>query len=148
MRAAAARLHFIVVATFCGLLLSLAVTDVGIAAAPGASIVAYLQERLGLNEVQVRGALGAMLVFARDRLPKPEFDELTSRIPNADAMMQDVKLRGIVTGPLDDIDEYQQSLATLGLAEPLAAQFAPAVLDYLGAAGYSHERDTLYRVIH
>jgi hypothetical protein len=114
-----------------------------IAAQPARSIVPQLQEQFGLSESQVRGALGALLVFARERLSKPAFDELAQRFPNAEAAMQEVKLRGVVTGPLDDREEYEAALANLGIRQPLASQFAPAVLQYLAAAGYERERDTL-----
>ena len=53
-------------------------------AQPGQSIIPHLQDRFGLREMQVRGALGALLVYAHDRLPKPQFDELAQRIPNAE----------------------------------------------------------------
>ena len=106
-----------------------------------------LEEQLGLNDTQVRGALGALLVFARERLPKPDFDDLAESIPNADRIMQEVKLRGVVTGPLDDMDDYERSLSNLGIGQPLASQVAPAVLRALAAAGYSRERDILAGVI-
>jgi hypothetical protein len=105
-----------------------------VAADPGRSIIPQLQERFGLSEAQVRGALGALLVFVRERLPKAEFDEVAKSIPNADYIMREVSLQGIVTGPLDDISGYQESLASLGVGQPLASQFAPAVLEYLAAA--------------
>ena len=47
-----------------------------VAAEPGPSIIPQLQERLGLSEAQVRGSLGALLIFVRERLPKPEFDRV------------------------------------------------------------------------
>lgn len=119
-----------------------------VAADPGQSIVPQLQERFGLSEAQVRGALGALLVFVRERLPKTEFDEVAKSIPNADHIMREVVLRGIVTRPLDDIVEYQESLASLGIGQPLASQFAPAVLEYLGAAGFELERSALERVLY
>src|SRR5688572_26011172 len=106
-----------------------------LAAQPGRSIIPHLQDRFGLSDVQVRGALGALLVFAREQLPKTEFDDFAARIPNADRIMQEVKLRGIVTSPLDDVEDYEDSLAQLGMGQPLASQFAPAVVEYLGAAG-------------
>jgi hypothetical protein len=117
------------------------------AAAPGQSIVPLLQERLGLNETQVRGALGALLVFVRERLPKPDFDDLAETIPNADRIMQEAKLRGIVTRPLDNMDDYEAALSSLGIGQPLASQVAPAVLESLGQTGHSRERDILARVI-
>jgi len=61
--------------------------------------------------------------------------------------MQAVKQQGIVTGPLDDIDEYERTLANLGIGQPLASQIAPAVIEWLGAAGYSYERDTLTAIV-
>jgi hypothetical protein len=61
--------------------------------------------------------------------------------------MQEVKVRGIVTAPLDNIGDYEASLASLGIGQPLASQFAPAVLEYLGAAGFGRERDILARVL-
>jgi Protein of unknown function VcgC/VcgE (DUF2780) len=118
-----------------------------VAADPGRSIIPQLQERFGLSEAQVRGALGALLVFLHDRLPKPEFDRVAKSIPNAEQIMRETHLYGIVTRPLDNIGDYQASLASLGIGEPLASQFAPAVVEYLGAAGFQQERSILLRVI-
>ena len=118
-----------------------------IAADPGRSIIPQLQERFGLSEAQVRGALGALLVFVRERVPKTQFDELSKSIPNADYIMHEAHMRGIVTGPLDDIGEYEESLASLGIGQPLASQFAPAVVEYLGAAGFQRERNILVSVM-
>jgi hypothetical protein len=117
------------------------------AAQPGRSIIPHLQDRFGLSEGQVRGALGALLVFAREQLPKTQFDDFAARIPNADRIMQEVKARGIVTRPLDDLEEYEESLAQLGMGQPLASQFAPAVVEYLGAAGFVQERDILAQLV-
>ena len=61
--------------------------------------------------------------------------------------MREAHLRGIVTGPLDDIAEYEESLASLGIGQPLASQFAPAVVEYLGAAGFQQERSILLSVM-
>jgi hypothetical protein len=72
---------------------------------------------------------------------------LTQRIPNAERILQEVKLQGVVTGPLDDISEYEETLSSLGIGQPLASQFAPAVLDYLTAAGQVQERDILARAL-
>ncbi|HEY6644076.1 DUF2780 domain-containing protein [Povalibacter sp.] len=127
--------------------LPLLLTAHAVGARPGQLIIPQLQEQFGLTEFQVKGALGALLVYARDRLPRPEFDELAARIPNADQIMQQVKQRGIVTGPLDDRDDYENSLASLGIGQPLASQFAPAVVEQLGAAGFYRERDMLRRVL-
>ena len=118
-----------------------------VAADPGPSIIPQLQARFGLSEAQVRGALGALLIFVSERLAKQDFDAVSKSIPNADYIMREVRRRGFVTGPLDDIEEYQDSLARLGIGKPLAAQFAPAVLEYLGAAGFDRERSTLARVL-
>jgi hypothetical protein len=115
---------------------------------PGQSIIPHLQQRFALSEPQVRGALGALLVFAREKLPKTEFDDFAQRIPNADSIMQEVKQRGIVTRPLDDLDDYETALSSLGIGQPLASQFAPAVVEYLGAAGFSHERDIIARLVY
>jgi hypothetical protein len=35
----------------------------------------------------------------------------------------------------------------VGIGQPLASQIAPAVLDYLDAAGYSRERDILAGIL-
>jgi Protein of unknown function VcgC/VcgE (DUF2780) len=118
-----------------------------IAADPGRDIIPQLQERFGLNEPQVRGALGALLVFVRERLPKTQFDDLSGSIPNADYIMREVRMRGIVTMPLDDIEDYEASLAKLGIGQPMASQFAPAVLEYLGGAGFYLEQSMLARVL-
>ena len=63
-----------------------------VAAAPGQSIIPLLQDQLGLTETQVRGGLGALLVFVRERLTKADFDVLAETIPNADRIMQDLSL--------------------------------------------------------
>jgi hypothetical protein len=118
-----------------------------IASEPGPSIIPQLQERLGLSEAQVRGSLGALLIFVRERLPKPEFDRVSKSIPNAAQIMRETRLSGIVTRPLDGIGDYEASLASLGIGQPLASQVAPAVVECLGAAGFLQERSILLRVI-
>jgi len=141
------RLHSTAIAAlFCLLAGFSSQVDV-LAAPPGQSIIPQLQEQFGLTEPQVRGALGALLVFARDRLPKPDFDQLAKSIPNAERIMEEVKLRGVVTGPLDDIDDYEASLSNLAMGQPLASQFAPAVIKFLGETGHTRERDILQRVL-
>jgi hypothetical protein len=129
-------------------LLSMVLTHEGsIAASPGQNIIPVLQAQLGLTEQQVRGALGALLVFVREELPKPEFDELARTIPNAQRIMQEAKARGIVTRPLDDIGEFEASLASIGIGQPLASQFAPAVVQSLADAGHVRERDILVQAL-
>ena len=118
-----------------------------VAADPAPKIIPQLQERFGLSETQVRGALGALLVLVRERLPKPEVDQVSKSIPNAECIMRETRLNGIVTRPLDDIEDYQASLASLGIGQPLASQFAPAVVEYLGAAGFQQQRSIVLRVI-
>ena len=113
------------------------------AADPGRSIIPQLQQRFGLSEAQVRGSLGALLVYLRERLPKPQFDEVSRSIPNADEIIRDTYRRGIVSGPLDDIAEYEAALSRLGIGQPLASQFAPAVVEYLNAAGFQREGNIL-----
>ena len=124
-----------------------AALGVTLAAQPGQSILPMLEERFGLSEQQVRDALGALLVFTRERLPKPEFDELARTIPNADLVMQEVKLRGIVTKPIDDLSEYESVLGNSGISPTYAAAFAPAVLEALHATGHDRERDILARAL-
>lgn len=110
-------------------------------------MIEQLQQRFALREPQVRGALGALLLFAREQLPKPEFDDFAQSIPDAYHIIDEVKARGVVTRPLDDIEDYETSLASLGIAQPIAEQFAPAVLELLGAAGRTYERDILARLL-
>jgi hypothetical protein len=117
------------------------------AAAPGQSVIPILRDRLGLTDVQARGAAGALLVYVRERLPKPDFDQLAQSIPNADRIMEEVKLRGIVTRPLDDLDDYEAALGNLGIGQPLASQVAPAIVQALGETGHSRERDILAGVL-
>lgn len=110
-------------------------------------MIGELQQRFGLQEQQVRGALGALLIFVREQLPKPEFDEFAQSIPDAYHIIDEVKARGVVTRPLDDIGDYEASLASLGIAQPIAEQFAPAVVELLGATGRANERDILARLL-
>lgn len=147
MHTSGSLLHLSGAAVLAWLLACFALNEQAHAAQSAHSIIPQLQEQFGLNESQVRGALGALLVFARERLPKPEFDQLAQRIPNAERAMHEVKMLGIVTGPLDTRAEYEASLSSLGMGQPLASQFAPAVLGYLAAAGYERERDILARVL-
>ena len=147
MRTSGNQRHPTIVVLVCVLVCWFAVHEPAAAQAARNTIIPQLQQRFGLSDGQVRGALGALLVYARDRLPKPDFDQLAERIPDADQIMQQVKMRGIVTGPLDNIDDYEASLSSLGIGKPVAAQFPPAVLEYLGAAGYTRERDILARVL-
>lgn len=118
-----------------------------LAATPGQNAVAYLENQFGLNERQARGALGALLVFARERLPKPQFDQLAARIPNADVAMAAVKQQGVVTKPLDYISDYEQSLASLGIGQTVASQIAPAVVQFLGEAGFDEEQAILAGIL-
>ena len=114
---------------------------------PPTNLQAYLQQRFHLSGPQVRGALGARLVYANQRLQQSDFDDLVAHVPNAAQSMQAVKQQGIVTGPLDDIDGYERTLANLGIGQPLASQIAPAVIEWLGAAGYSYEQDILTAIV-
>jgi Protein of unknown function VcgC/VcgE (DUF2780) len=116
-------------------------------AQPADDLESYLQQRFRLSEPQVRGALGALLVYARQRLVKTDFDQLAADVPNAERIMQDVKQRGIVTGPLDDIEHYEKALGSLGIGQPLASQIAPAVIEWLGATGHNYERDALAQIM-
>jgi hypothetical protein len=115
--------------------------------APPGSLVTHLEGRFGLGGRQVRGALGALLVFANQKLGQSDFEDLAQRIPNAQQIMQTVKLQGVVNGPLDSVEEYEKTLSNVGIGQPLASQIAPAVLEYLGAAGYSRERDILAGIV-
>jgi Protein of unknown function VcgC/VcgE (DUF2780) len=114
---------------------------------PGRSIIPQLQEKFGFSEWQVRGSLGALLIFVRERLPKVQFDDVAKNIPNAEYLMREVTQSGIVTRPLDNVKEYEASLASLGIGQPLASQFAPAVVEYLAAAGFQRESSQLARVL-
>ncbi|HEY5754964.1 MAG TPA: DUF2780 domain-containing protein [Steroidobacter sp.] len=137
-------------ATLVGLIMLLAgwmLLERAHAAVPGQNAAAYLQNHLGLNDQQARGALGALLVYAREQLPKPEFDQLASRMPNAEHIMQAVKQQGVVTKPLDDIGDYEDSLASLGIGQPLASQIAPAVVEFLGSAGFNQEQSILAGIL-
>lgn len=130
-----------------GLLAVLIGSQQVLAAAPGQSIFPILRDKLGLTDTQARGAAGALLVYVRARLPKPEFDELAESIPNAERIMDEVKLRGIVTRPLDDLDDYESALGNLGIGQPLASQVAPTIVEALGATGHTRERDILVEVL-
>ena len=118
-----------------------------LAYAQSQSITAHLGNTLGWNEAQVHVALGTLLVYAREHLAKPEFDQLAKRMPNADFLMQQARSSGTVTRPIDDRDEYEAALANMGVGPQSIAQFAPAVLEYMAAAGYYQERDILSRVL-
>ena len=116
-------------------------------AEPVQGLVQHLQKEIGLNETQARDALGALLVFAREQLPQPEFTDLTDGMGGADQLMQDATLHGVITRPLDTIEEYEAALASLGIAQSRASRVAPAVLQHLGSAGLIEEREILASVL-
>jgi hypothetical protein len=134
-------------AALAALLACLIANQYVFAATPGQNAVAYLQNRFGLNAGQARGAIGALLVYAREQLPQPQFNQLAARIPNAETIMQAVKQQGVVTRPLDDISDYEESLATLGIGQPLASQIAPAIVQFLGEAGFDEEQSILAGIL-
>jgi hypothetical protein len=116
-------------------------------AEPVQGLVQHLQQEIGLNEAQARDALGALLLFAQGKLPQPEFADLTDGLGGADQLMQDATLHGVVTRPLDTIEEYEQAIASLGVAQSRASRIAPAVLQQLGTAGLVEEREILASVL-
>jgi hypothetical protein len=134
-------------AALAALLACLIANEWVLAATPGQNAVAYLQNQFGLDAGQARGALGALLVFAREQLPLPQFNQLAARIPNAETIMQAVKQQGVVTRPLDDIGDYEASLASLGIRQPLASQIAPAIVQFLGESGFDEEQAILAGIL-
>ena len=113
---------------------------------PGRSIIPQLQEKIGFSEWQVRGSLGAcsssfVSGFRRCNSTSREKD---FRTPTTSCAR--LTLRGIVTRPLDDVRSSEASLASLGIGQPLASEFAPAVVEYLEAAGFQRESSQLARV--
>lgn len=46
-------------------------------------------------------------------------------------------------GLLDDPSEFEAALSSIGIGQPLASQFAPAVVQALADAGHVRERDIL-----
>jgi Protein of unknown function VcgC/VcgE (DUF2780) len=143
------KLHPCAIAILAGLFLCLMVREAFPAPPAGSpvDIIEYVEQRFGLNDGQARGALGALLVFARDRLTPQDYRVLARNVPNAQRIVQDIKLHGIVTRPLSDLHDYETSLESVGIGQPLASQIAPAVLEYLGASGQEEERDILARVL-
>jgi hypothetical protein len=61
--------------------------------------------------------------------------------------MEEVKLRGVVTRPLDNLDDYEKALGNLGIGQPLASQVAPAVVQALAETGHLRERDILAQAL-
>ena len=141
------RLHRDCVALLAGVFVLCGGSEPTLAQQLRQGMIEQLQQRFGLQEPQVRGALGALLIFAREQLPKPEFDEFASAIPDAYQIIDEVKRRGIVTRPLDDIGDYEDSLASVGIAPSIASQIPSAVLEYLAAAGRDRERSILARIL-
>ncbi len=68
-------------------------------------------------------------------------------MPNAEILMQMAQQQGVVTRPLDDISNYEESLASLNIAAPIAAKIAPAVADFLGEAGFDEEQSILQGIL-
>ncbi len=51
--------------------------------------------------------------------------------------------QGVVTRPLDDISNYEESLASLDIGQPICRKSQPANAEFLGEAGYDEEQSIL-----
>src|SRR5262245_36610945 len=98
-------------------------------------LIGMLTSQLGVTEQQATGGIGSYLALAQEKLAKGDFDKIASLVPGASKYMDMAKQLGAVTGPLKNLSGLTGALGKLGISPDTAAQFIPAVTDFLGKAG-------------
>ena len=141
MRRSGTLLHLLGTAALACLLACVALNEQAHAADSARSIIAKLQDQFGLNESQVRRALGVLLVFARERLPQGGIRSVGTTHPKcraSDARSEDTR---------NCYWSSRQSRRVRSLAvecrngTATGRSICTAVLEYLAAVGYGRERD-------
>jgi hypothetical protein len=96
-----------------------------------------LTSTLGVTPQQAEGGVGSILKLANEKLVKGDFDQIAALIPGASKYMDTAKKLGAYAGTIGDLAGLTSSLGKLGISPQTAAQFIPAVTDFVGKAGGS-----------
>ena len=98
-------------------------------------LMGTLMSSLGVTQQQAEGGVGSILKLANENLVKGDFDQIAALIPGASKYMDTAKKLGAYAGPIGDLAGLTSSLGKLGISPQTAAQFIPAVTDFVGKAG-------------
>jgi len=100
-------------------------------------LMGMLTSSLGVTQQQAEGGVGSILKLANEKLVKGDFDQVAALIPGASKYMDTAKKLGAYAGQIGDLAGLTSSLGKLGISPDKAAQFIPAVTDFVGKAGGS-----------
>jgi hypothetical protein len=100
-------------------------------------LMGMLTSTLGVTPQQAEGGVGSILKLANEKLVKGDFDQIAALIPGASKYMDTAKKLGAYAGTIGDLAGLTSSLGKLGISPQTAAQFIPAVTDFVGKAGGS-----------
>lgn len=100
-------------------------------------LMGMLTSSLGVTQQQAEGGVGSILKLANEKLVKGDFDQVAALIPGASKYMDTAKKLGAYAGSIGDLAGLTSSLGKLGITPDKAAQFIPAVTDFVGKAGGS-----------
>ena len=100
-------------------------------------LMGMLTSSLGVTQQQAEGGVGSILKLANEKLVKGDFDQIAALIPGASKYMDTAKKLGAYAGQIGDLAGLTSSLGKLGISPDKAAQFIPAVTDFVGKAGGS-----------
>ena len=110
-------------------------------------LMGMLTSSLGVTQQQAEGGVGSILKLANEKLVKGDFDQIAALIPGASKYMDTAKKLGAYAGTIGDLAGLTGSLGKLGITPDKAAQFIPAVTDFVGKAGGSDLGNKLAAVL-
>ena len=84
-----------------------------------------------------------MLSFAKEKLPKMDFNTITKFIPGSDTLMKASKDLGAVTGPIGDKAGLEAAFSRLGMGADRVQKFVQTMGDFVGKAGGDSARNLL-----
>jgi hypothetical protein len=110
-----------------------------------ADLISEVASRTGMSPEQTRQGLGALLAFAKEKLPAEMFDKVQSAVPDAAGLMtasesESKSESGGIMGAISSVAgkvfggkgaDLAGTFARLGLAPEMLAKFMPAVLGAL-----------------
>jgi len=119
------------------------------AAASGLGLTDLLMNNLGVTKPQAEGGSGALFKLAKERLSKPEFQQVAKTVPNADALIKAAPKTGASKSGFGKITSLLGGSATsvggmaglagsfskLGLGSGMIGKFTPIILDYVQNKG-------------
>ena len=119
------------------------------AGASGMGLTDLLMNNLGVTKPQAEGGSGALFKLAKERLSKPEFQQVAKTVPNTDALIKAAPETGASKSGLGKITSLlggnktslggmaglTDSFSKLGLSGGMVGKFTPIILDYVQNKG-------------